>query len=98
MLTLRLNPDRLREEARHLRHVMHELDHVRWCVNRSWSRLGRGESNVLAAAGVDLGYDDVVSSLRHRADALCRFAWILEATASRVEVADERAAGDFNFF
>jgi hypothetical protein len=76
---------------------MHELDHVRWCVNRSWSRLGRGESNVLAAAGVDLSYDDVVSSLRHRADALCRFAWVLEATASRVEVADERAAGDFNF-
>jgi hypothetical protein len=96
MLNLRLTPERLREEARYLRYLMDELDYVRWRVQTSWSRLGPSELNFLAAAGVaDLGYGELVTSLRRRADALCRYAWHLEATAARIEEADERAAADF---
>lgn len=91
---MRVQPDELREAARHLRYWGSDLDHVRWCMQTAWARLDSG----LEGWGCELvcsGYEWVCKTLAAIAESLYRYAWALEATAAWIEEADRQAAAEF---
>ncbi len=93
MAEVRMQPDKLRETAEHLRYLGGDIDHVRWQVQSAWARL---ESSWQSAAvqSAQSDYEQASKLLAALGERMYQYAWVLEATAAWAEEADKQAAAD----